>query len=327
MINNIEFIYQRKRDRKKVELEYRKALIYKDNEELQEMDIQVKLLNLELTRQTVLGNVKEQEVAKIKLDEMLSKRTTYMQDNEINPLDLKLRYECEICKDTGYVERQGNFEKCSCLKSLQNQLRYRRSNLIKRVESENFQKFNIEIFDNKEKFPIAPGVNVTQREQMEMILEDVQAFIKEFDEPETKSLIFYGGTGLGKSFLCSAIAKDMMDRGKSVIYHTSNELVQMMEMYTFNKENFFKEHIIEDYRDLDEVELLIIDDLGAELTNNFVRTSLFNILNSRILKKKKTLISTNLSPEELAEKYEERIFSRLIVYTEMYKFVGQDLRW
>ena len=132
---------------------------------------------------------------------------------------------------------------------------------------------------------------------------------------------------MGKSFMCSAIAKEMMDKGKSVVYYTANELVDMLQLYTFDRESFFKEHIIEDYRDLDDVDLLIIDDLGAELTNNFVKTSLFNIINNRIIKDKKLIISTNLNPMELKERYDERIFSRIIMYTDAYKFVGEDLRW
>ena len=110
-------------------------------------------------------------------------------------------------------------------------------------------------------------------------------------------------------------------------YYTANELIGMLQMYTFDRESFLKNHIIEDYRELDDVDLLIIDDLGAELTNSFVRTSLFNIINTRIIKDKKMIISTNLTPTELRERYEERIFSRLIMYVDTYKFVGEDLRW
>lgn len=328
-MQNIEYMYQRKRDKKEAELENRKNIIYTENLELEDMDRDVKLLNLELTRHIVLGNMQAREKLQKELDEAKSKRKKYMEEHEINPQDLKMKYECEVCKDRGYVERMGNFQKCTCLKKLQEQLRYRKSNLRKRVDKENFKTFKIEIFDNDTKYSISPEMNLDKspREQMEAILKDSLTFIENFGSEDTKSLLFYGGVGLGKSFMCSAIAKEIMDRGKSVIYYTANELIEMMQMYTFDKANFFKEYIIEDYRDLDDVDLLIIDDLGAELTNNFVRTSLFNIINTRIIKGKKLLISTNLTPTELKERYDDRIFSRLIMYVDAHKFVGEDLRW
>lgn len=328
-MHNIEYIYQRKRDQKEAELQNRKNLIYSENPELEEMDNRIKLLNLEFTKNTVLGNKKAAEESKIALEEAKQRRKIYMQIHEIDPNDLKLKYECDICKDRGYVEKLGVFEKCICLKRLQEELRYRKSNLRKRVEKENFKTFKIERFDDSLKYEISPELNIerTARAQIEFILNRSLNFIENFEDSETKSLIFYGGVGLGKSFMCSAIAKEIMDRGKSVIYYTANELVDMLQLYTFDRESFFKEHIIEDYRDLDDADLLIIDDLGAELTNNFVKTSLFNIINTRIIKDKKLIISTNLNPFELKDRYDERIFSRLIVYADAYKFVGEDLRW
>lgn len=328
-MHNIEYIYQRKRDQKEAELQNRKTIIYQENPELEFMDDKVRLLNLELTKYTVLGNKAEAEKRKAELEVAKAERKTYMQEHEINPSDLKLKHECDICKDRGYVEKLGVFEKCICLKRLQEQLRYRKSNLRRRVEKENFATFNIAKFDDVREYEISPELELkkTARAQMEMILGESLRFIETFDKADTKSLIFYGGVGLGKSFMCSAIAKEMMDRGKSVLYYTANELVDLLQLYTFDRDAFFKEHIIEDYRDLDDVDLLIIDDLGAELTNNFVKTSFFNIINNRIIKDKKLIISTNLTPLELKERYDERIFSRLIMYADPYKFVGEDLRW
>lgn len=328
-MHNIEYIYQRKRDQKEAELQNRKTIIYQENPELETMDDRIKLLNLELTKYTVLGNKEAMQKSAKSLEAAKAERKAYMQEHEINAQDLKLKYECEICKDRGYVEKLGVFEKCICLRKMQEQLRYRKSNLRRRVEKENFSTFNIARFDDKVQYEISPELELkkTARAQMETILGESLRFIENFDKPDTKSLIFYGGVGLGKSFMCSAIAKEMMDKGRSVLYYTANELVDLLQLYTFDREAFFKEYIIEDYRDLDDVDLLIIDDLGAELTNNFVRTSFFNIINTRIIKDKKLIISTNLSPLELKERYDERIFSRLIMYTDPYKFVGEDLRW
>jgi len=328
-MEKIEYIYQRKRDQKEAELQRRKNIIYSANPELEDMDTEIMLLNLDHTRNTVLGKKNEAEESQRKLLDAKEKRRRYMMENEINPLDLKRKYECNTCKDRGYIEKMGRFEKCLCLVKLQEQLRYRKSNIVKRVEKENFNTFNMEIFDNQSKYSISSEMNIemTPREQMELILRESRSFMDNFDSGDTKSILFYGGTGLGKSFMCSAIAKEMMDRGRTVRYYTSNELINMLQMYTFDRSSFLKEYILEDYRELDDVDLLIIDDLGAELTNNFVKTALFNIINTRIIKEKKMIISTNLSPTELRDRYDERIFSRLIMYVDTYKFVGEDLRW
>ena len=125
--------------------------------------------------------------------------------------------------------------------------------------------------------------------------------------------------------MCNCIAKSLLDKGNLVIYQTAFKMFEIIEDYKFkNNEN----HISKDnYDNLFDCDLLIIDDLGTELTNSFTNSELFNILNTRLLTGKKTIISTNLSPMQLGSNYAQRIFSRIFDRFKMVKFIGNDLRW
>ena len=135
--------------------------------------------------------------------------------------------------------------------------------------------------------------------------------------------MFYGETGLGKTFLTNCIAKALLDRGKIVIYQTSFKLLEILEDLRFNNDTKDRTK----YNLLFEADLLIIDDLGTEMTNTFTNSEIFNIINSRLLSNKKTIVSTNLSPKEMMDRYDDRIFSRLFSKFTVLHFYGKDLRW
>ena len=141
------------------------------------------------------------------------------------------------------------------------------------------------------------------------------------DNPSQKNLLFVGNTGLGKTFLANAIAKKMLDNAKSVIYQTAPIFMDKIMEFKFSqgadKSQYYK---------IFDVDLLIIDDLGTETMTNNKYTELFNIINTRLLNNKKILISTNLTLNELYERYDERVISRLIGEFRICKFVGDDIR-
>ena len=135
-------------------------------------------------------------------------------------------------------------------------------------------------------------------------------------------MLIYGNTGTGKTFLSNCIAKELLDLEYSVIYFTTFELFELFEKTTFSKNTESKE----DASQLFDCDLLIIDDLGTELTNSFTTTRLFTCLNERLLRKKSTMISTNLNLPQLADLYSERIFSRITSYYTILKMFGPDIR-
>lgn len=238
----------------------------------------------------------------------LSKRKKQILTSAGYPADyLEPIYDCPLCKDTGFI----NGEKCSCFKQAVINLLYEQSNIKEMLKEENFSKLSFEYYIGED------------LERFSHAVEGSKKFIEDFNL-DYHNLFFYGTVGTGKSFLSSCIAKELMDKGHSVIYFSSSKLFDTLSKMTFELRN--KEELSRIYDDLYNCDLLIIDDLGTELTNSFVTSSLFSCLNERHLRKNPTIISTNLSLEELSIRYSERIFSRITSYFNLYKLTGQDIR-
>ncbi len=201
-------------------------------------------------------------------------------------------------------------------------IQYNNSNIYD-LENQNFSKFNINYYSDKtdtEKYKS----KLSPRENIEKIRKICDKFIENFDYPNENNLLFCGNSGLGKTFLSSCIANEMIKKGKTVLYQTSPVMLDNIIDYKFGKSN---NNIVST---INSVDLLIIDDLGTETKNNLKITELFNIINSRLLNQNntitKTIISTNLSLQELYNNYDERILSRIIGNYEACYFFGDDIR-
>ena len=157
-----------------------------------------------------------------------------------------------------------------------------------------------------------------------MILNKAKNFVKEFDTKKG-NLLLYGNTGVGKTFLINCIYKELTESAHSVIYLTAYEFFSELEKITFNR-SVLAEEASQRMDSLLECELLVIDDLGSELSNSFTTSQLFHIVNERHLKNRSIIISTNLSIADLKEQYGERIFSRLVSNFEFLKIQGEDIR-
>lgn len=229
------------------------------------------------------------------------------------PIDfLDIKYRCSKCKDTGYI----GSEKCSCFKQKLIDRYYQQSNLKDILRVENFDNFDLTLYSKD----VNPNENISPRKNMEKVLFSCINYVKNFNK-EYSNLFFYGGSGLGKTFLSNCIAKDMLDAGKVVIYQTASGLIEILRQVRF--ENDVPREQLDDFMNCD---LLIIDDLGAEPSNSYSQSDLFNIINSRLLAKKRMIISTNLSIADLAKNYPERITSRILGNFTPHKFFGDDIR-
>ena len=233
-------------------------------------------------------------------------------------------YECSLCNDTGYITNPDySTSMCSCLKQKIFDIEYNKSN-ISNLKTQNFDKFSDILYSdeiNEEKYKM----NISPRENIKKIKEICFGFINNFDDVEEKNLLFTGNTGLGKTFLSSCIANELIKKNKNVLYQTAPIMLDTIIDYRFNKGNIDKNT----YDNLLNVDLLIIDDLGTECMNNMKFTELFNIINSRLLnqvKITKTIISTNLSLRNLYDTYDERIVSRIIGNYNLCYFFGDDIR-
>ena len=233
-------------------------------------------------------------------------------------------YECSNCEDTGYITQDGKTQMCNCLKQKIYDIEYNKSNMNS-LEKQNFKNFNMQLYStepNLEKYQS----DISPQENMKLILNICQNFVKDFDKIEEKNLLFTGKTGLGKTFLSSCIANELLKQGKTILYQTASVMLDTIIDYRFGKVNSSKDI----YDHLLNVDLLIIDDLGTEGTNQMKLVELFNVINSRLLNSKKvtkTIISTNLSLQALFESYDERIVSRLVGNYNICYFFGEDIRF
>ena len=196
------------------------------------------------------------------------------------------------------------------------------SNIETNLLKDNFKNFDIDVFKDE---PFE-GETMTPRENMMDIVGIAEGFIANFYDSNEDNLLFYGTTGLGKTFLCSCIAKALLDKDKIVVYQTAFTILEILERKRFGNHKRDNNNAYE-YDLLFDADLLIIDDLGTEVTNTFTNAEIFNIVNTRIIKGKKTIISTNLTPKEISSIYTDRVFSRILQKFIPLKFYGHDLRW
>ena len=320
-IREILISYQKKRDKAESDLELRKNDVYSQIPEFKKLDDEISKVGLQLAK-LVLQNPSNKEniilESKKKMDELKSQKKELLTKYKVPNGYLEIQHDCNICKDKGFLD---NGHKCNCLKQEIINEAYKMSNISRMLEKENFTTLDTSIFSSEKD----PESNISPQQNMLQIVSICESFILDFDKDNVENLLFYGDTGLGKTFMCNCIAKSLLDKGHLVIYQTAFKMFEIIEDYKFKNAD---SHISkENYENLFDCDLLIIDDLGTELTNSFTNSELFNILNTRLLSGKKTIISTNLSPMQLGSNYAQRIFSRIFDRFKMVKFIGKDLRW
>nr|WP_317356895.1 ATP-binding protein [uncultured Tyzzerella sp.] len=312
-----EYEYLSDEARKKIDM--KKELCYKKCPRIKEIDEELNMTGIKISKAIIYANKDEKlkyidEIKNI-TEKLKKEKKLLMEQNGFAKNYFDDVYSCKKCKDTGFI----NNKKCECFKQRLINKAYDMSNIAEIIKTENFENFSLDYYSKEvdEKNGDSPYGN------MRLIMRRCSLFIEEFDE-KFKNLVFYGNPGLGKTFLCRSIAKELLDKGKIVLYVTAFGLLEMFEKEKFNKDN---QDVNKEILDLaKEADLLIIDDLGTEFISSFSITELFDIINSRILNKKSTIISTNLYPEELTKNYSSRIVSRLYGNYEMIKFFGSDIR-
>ena len=310
--------YESLRSAARKEFEARKLQVYGVAPRIEEIDKELQLLGIRLSK-LVLGSASNvhdlapelrEKSAKLRLE-----KETILNASGFSDDFLKLMYRCQTCEDTGYA----GDEKCHCYKQKLTDRYYEASSLKNVLQRENFDMFNINLFSEK----IDEHIGISPRTNMERIHKACSEFIRNFLKNGT-NIIFSGAAGLGKTFMCNCIAKDAMDKGCSVLYVTAPAMFKALEAYRFSNDK--TEEMTERIDMLADVDLLIIDDLGSEFYTVLTGTELFNIVNSRLLSKKPTVISTNLSETELQRIYSDRIYSRFAGNYEMLYFFGEDIR-
>ncbi len=314
--------YEQKRLTSQRNLEKKKETLFSSHPELKEIEEKLNQFAIK-SIQSLLNNKEDyqQDNFQLKIKELQEEKAKILRTLSLSEKDLQPEYECSLCQDTGYIMQGEKTVMCSCLKQKLIDISYNQSN-IRNLDIENFSNFRFDLYSN-EKNPEKYNSDISPRENMKRIKKIVDDFIIHFSERDEKSLLFTGNTGLGKTFLSNCIAKEMMDQGKIVIYQTAPSMLNTMIDYRFGK----KEVSIDFYDNIMNSDLLIIDDLGTESTNNIKSTELFNIINTRLLNQVKTIISTNLTLQNLFSIYDERIVSRIVGNYNICRFFGDDIRF
>ena len=190
------------------------------------------------------------------------------------------------------------------------------SNLTEYMRGQTFENFDFSLFSNQ-------GENsATTLKVMQKLCERAMNFADNFDRTHDNFLVM-GNAGTGKTFITSCIANRALERGKTVYYQTAFRLFEILENARFKKTEDDASEIVKYAYDVD---LLIIDDLGTEFITQFTSAALFDIINSRIISGKSTVISTNLGFEELSNLYSQRVTSRFVGEYQLLQTAGNDLR-
>lgn len=295
-------------------LKSRQEEVYRAIPEMKQIHDSISELSIAKARKLLSGD--ENALAELKSEiSTLIDRKNHLLTSAGFPADyLESVYECPDCKDTGYI---GN-DKCHCFQKAVIDLLYTQSNLKNIVARENFNTFSFAYYSDNH---IDPVTGLSSLATMKRAHAVAHEFVDTFRD-DFRNLFLYGDTGIGKTFLSNCIAKELIDRSFSVIYLTAYEFFDTLAKSKFGKDDAaeaFASHIF-------DCDLLIIDDLGTELANSFTVSQLFLCLNERLLRKKSTIISTNLSLESIVDIYSERTFSRITSNYTMLKLTGDDIR-
>lgn len=222
------------------------------------------------------------------------------------------RYTCPVCRDGGYLP---DGEMCACLAALYGEEREKELASAIRLGAEGFREFDLSYYEGE------------ARECMELTLSFAREYAVNFG-PESPNLLFQGGTGLGKTFLSGCVAKVVSGRGRAVVYESAQGAFRAFEEQKFSRgaETGEAAAAAEKVRRILSCDLLILDDLGTELTTGFTQSALYNILDARLTAGKKTIVSTNLSDAEIAARYIPQVVSRLNGEFDTLLFMGRDIR-
>lgn len=267
----------------------------------------VRAIGLGADAEKYIEKISEQNLRAQRLRERILTENGYAGDY------LEIKYSCPLCRDTGLHDAYI----CECFKELVKKLAFEELSRSSPMKLSSFSSFDVGFYPDT----LDPNTGVVPREHMANILQFCRLYAEKFTTG-SQSLLMYGKTGLGKTHLSLAIAGEAVNKGYAVIYDSTPNIMNRLE-----KEHFGKAASDGDTLEmLSKCDLLILDDLGAEFQTSFTVSCLYNIVNNRLLSSLPTIISTNLDPKELEEKYTQRIASRFVGTYISLGFCGNDVR-
>jgi len=310
IIRDVELALEAIRAENAAKLVRAREEVYAKVSRIKEIDKEIRDIGLKAISDVMEGGAVKISVAPIRkhLPALRREKKALLKENGFSQNFLDEYYTCKKCNDKGILE--GRY--CECRQELIRRITYKLSGL-KDIEHCDINSFKLEYYDEdyKEK-------GISARKNAANIVTNAVNFTQ-------GNMLFYGNTGLGKTFLSSCIANKWMKEGKLVCYLSAPTLFTMIEDNKFGRDSSPKSKQILSM--IYEADLLIIDDLGTEFPSAIVNTYLFTIINARLMSNLSTLINTNLEINEITEHYSERIASRLLGEYQIFRFFGTDIRF
>ncbi len=322
--NMVELIadeYKQLNKQRREHLEEYNRYLYGILPQINDIDDEIACLAISSASQVVKGTLTVQEAfehMEKRRNELNAQKAQLMSKADVKPYE-PLPYKCSACKDTGIK----NGQKCWCYK--QKVRKYmidsakKISNFSCDIDKDNFAALSMQYYDKN----IIPKLGISPLEYMSGIVKKCREYCESFG-PESDNLFFSGEPGRGKTYMANCIANELLSKGYSVIYQTSYKLFQFLEDYKFGKLD--RDEFEQNSKAIYDCDMLIIDDLGTEYITAYTCSVFFDVINSRLLNNKKTLISTNLSMGDMAKNYTERVASRIKGEFNAMHFIGNDIR-
>lgn len=276
---------------------------YASNPALTEIDFALSKIGADTAITAMSGNNDAVNNLKEKANLLTAEKNAILKKCKIEKPD----YDCALCEDTGYI----NGKICSCVKEI--------AKSIITTDLCSAMPMNECTFDN---FQLKYYADADSEKRMRSILNVCKEYAENFNPESSSNLLFMGASGLGKTHLSLAIAGEIIKKGYLPVYGPAENLFNEIEKERFS--SYRNES--DSYNTMISCDLLIIDDLGSEFITTFSKSILYNLINSRILSRKPTIISTNLNMKELEKSYSARITSRLIGNYDARLFLGKDIR-
>ena len=309
MVSIIKEEFEQKRRLAQQKAHEFKSEVYKKYPPLVEIDRKITACATDYTKRMISGeNVKDEMTES--LAKLSKQKEEFLSSVNLKISDFEPKYACERCKDTGFTSEG----QCDCFRKRVVEENFKNSNIGDTLSNQSFEKFNINFYPDVK----VDGFPCSSKENMQRNYEKCKKFAENFDF-ETKSLLLIGGTGLGKTFLSTCIAKVLLSKGKSVIYISAVDFFKRIEKSRFDSDN--TDTIL-----FETCDLLIIDDLGTEAPSVYTTAVFSDILDKRIRTGKKMILSSNNRFPDFEKLYGERVYSRFAGGFDCLLFYGKDIR-
>lgn len=306
-------ILDRRKERATLEAQSRIDKISNKIPELKTIQTKLAQVGLNISKAFLTSKNPQAEIDKLRIESLAlqDRKKKILKENGYSEDALSIKYNCPACEDTGFIGGR----RCKCYINLLKEIERAKIEKIAPINECTFESFDTNYYPEEMD-------GVCPKKKAEIIKENCKRYATSFTK-RSKSLLFMGNTGLGKTHLSLAIANVVINRGYSVIYGTAQNILRDLQNENFGRTDnlkYFENEIL-------STDLLILDDLGTEFKNQFTVSCLYNIINSRLCAKLPTIISTNYTFEELEEKYDQRITSRITGQYSTLILVGNDIRY